>query len=167
MPNAHRRRRRDATVELSRVGSVYHLALYTRVDLPLALMAHFPVWLFSWIVFVLRNAQQQSSDTSHPTAYDYIRPDQIRQAQQPHYDVIQLGQTQLGSPYEDVYSELNPVTEECQPQYYDIVSPRETDNDVAEYANWYWLSDLCFINSCDWMQYSCIQSYHAYNVQMN
>ena len=63
-----------------------------------------------------------------------MTPNQIRPDQQPQYDVIQLGHTQHGPTDDDPYVELNPETQRHQPQYVNI-SPRQTAQDVADYAN--------------------------------
>ena len=84
-------------------------------------------------VYVHRNAQQQSSNKSHPIEDDYVTPDRIRPDQQPQYDVIQLGHTQHG-PADDPYAELNPETQGHEPQY-DVISPRETTRDEEDYVD--------------------------------
>jgi len=47
--------------------------------------------------------------------------------------VIQLGHTQHG-PADDPYAELNPETQEHQPQY-DVIAPRESAKGAPDYVN--------------------------------
>ena len=81
----------------------------------------------------MQQQQQQSSEKSHPTADDYVTPNQIHQHQQPQYDVIQLGHTQSG-PDADQYASLNSETQGQQPEYDFISRPPATDADAAEYV---------------------------------
>ena len=87
----------------------------------------------SSIVCDHRNAQQRSSNNSHNADSEYEAPNLTGQAEQPQYDVIQLGHTQRG-PDAGQYDSLNPQTQGEQPQY-DVISRAQKDNDAADYVN--------------------------------